>query len=384
MSYLSLLWANLFRKKTRTVLTLLSIMIAFMLFVLLQGVANSFGGSVRLDGVDRLNTSPKYSIVDPLPVSQKQDILGVEGVDLVTQRNWFGGVYQDPKNFFAKFVIQPAEYFEMYSELIIAPEQLETFIRTRTGAVAEVSLAEKYGWKVGDIIPIEADIWPKADGSRGWEFELVGTFMEEESSRPLFLLQYEYFTESIEFERRDMVGSWAVRLSQPERAAEISKEIDALFENSRNPTRTATEDERSRQFANQLGDIGFITMIIMSAVFFTIVLLTGNTMSQALRERIPELAVLKTIGFTDRAVSTLVLAEAVVLCLVGGLLGIIMAYGLLPVIKPVLEGFAGTVSFDATIVTTAVGLSVVIGFVIGIIPATSANRLTIVDALRKN
>ncbi len=230
MSYLSLLWANLFRKKTRTVLTLLSIMIAFMLFVLLQGVANSFGGSVRLVGVDRLNTSPKYSIVDPLPVSQKQDILGVEGVDLVTQRNWFGGVYQDPKNFFAKFVIQPAEYFEMYSELIIAPEQLETFIRTRTGAVAEVSLAEKYGWKVGDIIPIEADIWPKADGSRGWEFELVGTFMEEESSRPLFLLQYEYFTESIEFERRDMVGSWAVRLSQPERAAEISKEIDALFE----------------------------------------------------------------------------------------------------------------------------------------------------------
>jgi putative ABC transport system permease protein len=181
-----------------------------------------------------------------------------------------------------------------------------------------------------------------------------------------------------------MVGSWSVRLSQPERAGEISREIDSLFENSRNPTRTATEDERSRQFANQLGDIGFITMIIMSAVFFTIVLLTGNTMSQALRERIPELAVLKTIGFTDTAVSALVLAEAVVLCLVGGLFGIAMAYGLLPVIKPVLEGFAGSVNFSATIVATAVGLSVVIGLVIGIVPATSARRLTIVDALRKS
>ncbi|MFB3105291.1 MAG: ABC transporter permease, partial [Pseudomonadales bacterium] len=269
MSYLSLLWANLFRKKTRTVLTLLSVMIAFMLFVLLQAVGEAFSGGVRIVGVDRLNISPKYSIVDELPLSQKHQILAVEGVDLVTQQSWFGGVYQDPKNFFPKFPVEPREYFDMYSEFIIDPAQLEAFARTRTGAVAEAGLAEQYGWPIGDIIPIQADIWPKADGSRGWEFELVGTFEQTESRRSLFLFQYQYFTESVEFDRRDEVGWWTVRLSEPDRAAEIAREIDSLFENSRDPTRTATEDEFSRQFAKQLGDIGFITTIIMSAVFFT-------------------------------------------------------------------------------------------------------------------
>jgi len=384
VSYLSLLWANLFRKKTRTVLTLLSVMIAFVLFVLLQAVGEAFTGGVTIVGVDRLIVTPKYSIVDELPLSQKRQVAAIAGVNLVTQQSWFGGVYQDPKNFFPKYPVEPLEYFDMYSEFIIDPAELEAFAGTRTGAVVKASLAEQYGWKLGDIIPIQADIWPKADGSRTWEFELVGTFEEAESSRPLFLFQYQYFTESVELDRRDQVGWWTVRLSEPERAAEIAREIDSLFENSRDPTRTATEDEFSRQFASQLGDIGFITTIIMSAVFFTIVLLTGNTMAQALRERIPELAVLKTIGFTDTAVSALVLGEAIVLCVVGGLCGIAMAYLLLPGIAPVLESFAGSIDFSATTLATAIGLSVVIGIVIGIVPAMSARRLTIVDALRKN
>ncbi|MCZ6458170.1 MAG: ABC transporter permease [Gammaproteobacteria bacterium] len=384
MSYLSLLWANLFRKKTRTVLTLLSVMIAFVLFVLLQAVGEAFTGGVTIVGVDRLIVTPKYSIVDELPLSQKRQVAAIAGVNLVTQQSWFGGVYQDPKNFFPKYPVEPLEYFDMYSEFIINPAELEAFAGTRTGAVVKAGLAEQYGWKLGDIIPIQADIWPKADGSRTWEFELVGTFEEAESSRPLFLFQYQYFTESVELDRRDQVGWWTVRLSEPERAAEIAREIDSLFENSRDPTRTATEDEFSRQFASQLGDIGFITTIIMSAVFFTIVLLTGNTMAQALRERIPELAVLKTIGFTDTAVSALVLGEAIVLCVVGGLCGIAMAYLLLPGIAPVLESFAGSIDFSATTLATAIGLSVVIGIVIGIVPAMSARRLTIVDALRKN
>ena len=383
MSYLSLLWANLFRKKTRTVLTLLSVMIAFVLFVLLQAVGEAFTGGVTIVGVDRLIITPKYSIVDELPLSQKRQVAAIAGVDLVTQQSWFGGVYQEPKNFFPKFPVEPLEYFDMYSEFIIDPAELEAFAGTRTGAVVKAGLAERYGWKIGDIIPIQADIWPKADGSRTWEFELVGTFEEAESSSPLFLFQYQYFTESVEVDRRDEVGWWTVRLSEPERAAEIAREIDLLFENSPDPTRTATEDEFSRQFASQLGDIGFITTIIMGAVFFTIVLLTGNTMAQALRERIPELAVLKTIGFTDTAVSALVLGEAIVLCVVGGLCGIAMAYLLLPGIAPVLESFAGSIDFSATTLATAIGLSVVIGIVIGIVPATSARRLTIVDALRK-
>jgi putative ABC transport system permease protein len=386
MSVFSLLWANLFRKRTRTVLTLISVSIAFMLFMLLQSISAAFSSGVTLVGVDRLISSGKYGIIEMLPMNQKQQILAVKGVDLVTHQLWFGGVYQDPRNFFPKFPINPLEYFEMYSELIIAPEQLQKFAQTRTAAVAEAGLAEQYGWKIGDVIPIQADIWPKADGDRSWAFELVGTFTSEESRNPVLLFQYDYFNEAtgdIYPGGGDVVGWWTIRVNEPERAAEIANEIDSLFENSQNPTRTSTEDEFSRQFAEQLGDIGFIATIIMSAVFFTMILLTGNTMSQALRERIPELAVLKTIGFTDTGVSALVLGEAIVLCFVGGLVGIVMAYGALSVVGPLLSTFVGSFDFTSATLALAVALSLLLGIVIGILPAMSAKRLTIVDALRR-
>jgi len=384
MSLFGLMWANLFRKRTRTVLTLLSVTVAFLLFMLLQAVSAAFdGGGVNVVGVDRLISSPKYSIVDSLPISQKQQLLAVEGVSAVTQQQWFGGVYQDPKNFFPKYPVEPREFFAMYPEFQISPEQLDAFVRTRTGAVAEQTLAEQYGWRIGDIIPIQADIWPKESGERLWEFELVGTFVNADQRSPLLVFQYEYFTEAVESYGKDQVGWWTVRLDDPERAQEIAASIDVLFENSLNPTRTATEDEFARQFAKQLGDIGFIATIIIAAVFFTIVLLTGNTMSQALRERIPELAVLKTLGFTDATVSLLVLGEAILLCLVGGLIGIGLAFGVRAAIAPALEGFIGAFDFTGATVATAIALSLGIGLIIGLIPALTARRLTIVDALRE-
>ena len=384
MTLIGLMWANLFRKRTRTILTLLSVTVAFLLFMLLQAVSAAFdGGGVNVVGVDRLISSPKYSIVDSLPISQKQQILAVEGVSAVTQQQWFGGVYQDPKNFFPKYPVVPREFFAMYPEFQISAEQLNAFERTRTGALAEAGLAEQYGWRIGDIIPIQADIWPKEGGERLWEFELVGTFVNPEQRTPQLVFQYEYFTEAVESYGKDRVGWWAVRLDDPEQAQEIAARIDVLFENSLNPTRTATEDEFARQFAKQLGDIGFIATIIIAAVFFTIVLLTGNTMSQALRERIPELAVLKTLGFTDATVSLLVLGEAVLLCLVGGLTGIGLAFGVRAVIAPALEGFIGGFDFTGATVATAIVLSLGIGLIIGLIPALTARRLTIVDALRE-
>ncbi len=384
MSLVSLMWANLFRKRTRTVLTLLSVTVAFLLFMLLQAISAAFAsGGVNVVGVDRLVSSPKYSIVDSLPISQKQQILSLDGVEAVTQQQWFGGVYQDPKNFFPKYPVEPREFFDMYPEYQIAPEQLEAFASKRTGAVAEQALAEQYGWKIGDIIPIQADIWPKDTGERLWEFELVGTFVNEDGRAPLMVFQYEYFTEAVASFGKDQVGWWSIRLEDPERAQELSAAVDEMFENSLNPTRTATEDEFNRQFAKQLGDIGFIASIIMAAVFFTIVLLTGNTMSQALRERIPDLAVLKTLGFTDRAVSLLVLGEAVLLTVVGALVGIGVAFAVRAVIGPALEGFLGTFAFDAYTVAFAVVLALAIGLLIGVVPAVLAKRLTIVDALRE-
>jgi putative ABC transport system permease protein len=383
MKYLTIVWSNLFRRKTRTVLTLLSVVVAFLLFLLLRAISEAFTGGVSLVGVDRLITSPKYSIVDDLPLSQKQQIQGIEGIAAVTQQQWFGGQYQDPKNFFPKYPVEPREFFAMFEEYRIAPEELEAFASTRTGAVAEAGLAAEYGWKIGDIIPIQADIWPKDDGTRLWEFELVGTFTSTEGRNPLLVFQYEYFTEAVASFGKDRVGWWSVKLSDSERAASIAIAIDQLFENSLNPTRTATEDEFNRQFASQLGDIGFIATIIMSAVFFTILLLTANTMTQSLRERIPELAVLKTLGFTDSTVSVLVLAESVLLCLGGGLLGIGLAIGVATVIGPSLEQFLGTFAISGSAIGLAIGVAILLGLAIGSVPALSAKRLTIVDALRE-
>jgi putative ABC transport system permease protein len=386
MSMFGLMWSNLFRKRTRTILTLFSVTIAFMLFMLLRGIADSFtGGNFNLVGIDRLMVAPKYSIVDPLPVSQEQQIENVPGVDAASHGNWFGGQYVDPKNFFAKYPVVPQEHFDMFPELLIEPDQLDAFIRTRTGAVASEGLAKKFGWQVGDVIPIKGDIYAQDDGTRLWQFELVGTFgyPEGEPAQNLFLFNYQYFAEAVEDWAKDTVGWWSVRLSEPERAGEIARQIDSLFENSQNPTRTATEDEYSRQFAKQLGDIGLITTMIMGAVFFTIILLTANTMTQALRERIPELAVLKTIGFTDTKVSLLVLGEALLLCIAGGVAGIGLAFGMLSVVGETLASILGQFDYSAANVAAALGLAVVIGLVIGAVPAITARRLTIVDALRQ-
>ncbi|MEJ2088183.1 MAG: ABC transporter permease [Gammaproteobacteria bacterium] len=349
MTYFGLVWANLFRRRTRTVLTLLSLVTAFVLFVLLRAIAGSFDqGGFGMVGIDRLVTGPKYSLTDNLPLSQKQQILGVDGVKAVTQQHWFGGIYQDPKNFFAKFPVVPREYFAIYSEYVIDPEVLEAFASRRTATVVEAGLAETYGWKVGDVIPIQADIWPKVTDYG-----------------------------------KDTVGRWTVLLTDPERAEDVAVTIDKLFENSPNPTLTVTEDEASRQFVSQLGDIGFIVSVIMAAVFFTIMLLTGNTMTQALRERVPELAVLKTLGFTDAKVSVIVLAEAVMLCLVGGALGVLLAFGVVRMVGPLLQGFIGSFDITGQTVLLAVMTAIVLGLVIGGIPAWTARRLAIVDALRE-
>jgi putative ABC transport system permease protein len=386
MSLLGLMWANLFRKRTRTFLTLLSVAIAFLLFVLLQAIAAAFDGGVRVDGANRLVIGGKFSQIDNLPFSQKQQILSVEGVEAITHTNWFGGTYQDPKNFFAKFPVDPLSYFDMYPELELQPaDALERFARERTSAVVDIGLAQKYGWQVGDVIPIIGTIYPKADGSRLWEFTLVGTFSEggRSSDFPLFLFHNDYFNEAVIGFGKDQVGNWTVRVSDTERADEIAQQIDALFENSSDPTRTTTEDESNRQFARQLGDMGFITTMIMSAVFFTIILLTGNTMTQALRERIPELAVLKTLGFTDATVMWMVLGEAVLLCLVGGAIGVGIAAAMGPGMSVALEGVFGAFVITPQVIGTALALSVLIGLIIGILPALSAQRLTIVDALRR-
>jgi len=385
MSFLSLIWAGLFRRKTRTVLTLFSIIVAFLLFGLLRSIAGAFTAGVDVAGVDRLIVQPKYSIIDGLPIRQLNQIRAVPGVAMATHYSWFGGFYQERRNFFPKYPVIPSEWFVAYPELQIDPEQLKAFQSTRSGALAPQEMATKYGWKIGDKIPIEADIWPKKDGSRLWEFDLVGTYRAPSGGfgQNAFLLNYAYFDEARQFGLGE-VGSFVVRVEDPSKAPEIASAIDAVFANSSNETRTATEAEVARQFANQIGDIGLMMGGILGAVFFTIVLLTGNTMAQAFRERIPELAVLKTLGFGDSVVSLIVLGEAVLLCVVGGALGLGIAMLLAPGIASGIKDILPRFEIVWQTVSLGLAIAILLGLVVGAVPALTARRLRIVDALREH
>ena len=384
MSKLGLLWANLFRRRTRTLLTLLSLLVAFLLFILLRTIAWVFaaGGGFGQAGVDRLVVTAKYSIIDPLPISALQQIQAVEGVDAVTHAEWFGGVYQDRANFFPKYPVDPLPYFDLHPELRLEPEQLQAFANTRTGAVAPRTLAEKYGWSIGDKIPIQGDIYGKRDGGRDWQFDLVGLYDGlDEQPLEILLMHYDYFDEARDY-GEGTTGWFIVRLADRGQAAEVANRIDRLFANSSDPTRTTTEAEQARQFMQQVGDMGLMMNGILGAVFFTILLLTGNTMAQSLRERVPELAVLKALGFTDAAMSALVLGEAVLLCLLGTALGIAGALSVAVVIGPGIAQTIGSFEVQAGTVTAALGLALLLGLAVGAFPAWRARRLSIVEALR--
>jgi len=383
VSNFRLVWANLHRHPVRTYLTLLSVLVAFLLFALLRALAIWFEASPGASA-DRLIVTGKYAIIDLLPISQRNAIHTVDGVEAVTHSTWFGGTYQDPSNFFAKYPVEPRAYFEMYPELVIDPVELDTFQRTRTGAVVPMELMQRFGWQIGDKIPIEADIWPMKDGNRIWIFDLVGTYTTEaEGLGGTLLFHFDFFDEARGF-GPGTVGWWTVRIADADRAPEVGKAIDALFENSQNPTKTGTEDEFLRAFAAQIGDIGLMATGILSAVFFTVLLLTGNTMAQALRERIPELAVLKTLGFGNNRVAWYVLGESVLICTLGGILGI----GLAALVGPVANAFAqqfapGAFDMSWPVAGVGVGVAVLLGVVVGAVPAWSAQRLTIADALRR-
>ena len=385
MKYLHLIWAELFRRKTRTILTILSILAAFLLFGLLNGVRDSFNNAGKTAiGAERLQTGSRLSFIQSLPMSLQPRIAQVDGVKIVTYANWFGGAYQEPRNQVFSFAVAP-NYLDAYPEIQVDPKQREAFNNTRTGALVGEGLMKRFGWKVGQRVPLISTIFPNRDGSKNWQFDIVGTLHPKDKKSAgffdqMFLLQWKYFDESNPYNRG--AAGWYVELvNDPAQADRVAKAIDALSLNSPNETKTQTEAAAFASQIKQFADIGLIVTSIMGAVFFTLILLTGNTMAQAVRERIPELAVLKTIGFRDRTVLGLVLAESVLLVLLGGVLGL----GLAAVLGPILDvGSGGKVNLPAIGPNSwllGVALMVVIGLVVGALPALRAMRLNIVDAL---
>ena len=382
MKYLHLIWAALFRSKTRTLLTLLSVVAAFLLFGMLDSVRVAFNSSANVEGYDRLITTSKLSITQSLPYSLLTQIESTPGVANVSYATWFGGIYQDPNNFFANYAVGPG-FMELYPEYVLPPDQLQTFNSERTGAVVGESLAKQFGWKIDDDIPLQATIWP-TKGSNDWHFKLVGIFKladkKREGEERQMMFHWKYFDEANDF-IKGQVHWYVLDLDDASKATQVAKAIDAMSENSDRETKTQTEQAFNQAFFKQIGDIGLIVTAVMSAVFFTLLLLAGNTMAQAVRERIPELAVLKTIGFSNRSVLWLVLMESIVLIVTGGAIGLAIATLLIPVVSAASGGAIQLGTVPPATWLLGLALMVGLGVIVGAQPALRAMRLNIVDAL---
>ncbi|MBU6398842.1 MAG: FtsX-like permease family protein [Verrucomicrobia bacterium] len=383
MKYLPLIWSNLRRRRLRTFLTLLSILVAFVLYGYLAAIKQALVGGVNVVGVDRLVVRHKVSIIQPLPVSYKERIAQIPGVALVTHCSWFGGVYQDPKNFFAQIAVEPEDFLKMYPEYRLPPAQQAAFIKTRTGAIAGRKLAQRFGWKVGDKIPIQATVWVKLDGTKEWDFDLVGIYdgAKKGTDTTQFFFHYDYYDEARAY-TKGMVGWYIVKVKDPNQSAAVARAIDDEFANSPNETKAETEGAFVQAFAKQVGDIGTIMLAILSAVFFTILLVAGNTMAQSVRERTEELGVLKAMGFTRQQVLALVLAESCFLSGLGGLLGLGLASALIARGDPT-GGSLPMFFFPTSDLGVGVLIVVALGLVTGIFPALQAMRLRIAEALRR-
>ncbi|HUL75027.1 MAG TPA: FtsX-like permease family protein [Vicinamibacterales bacterium] len=381
MKYLALVWRNLLRRKLRTVMTLGAIFVSFALFGVLMVVRTAFGLGVEFAGANRLWVTNKVSIIQFMPVSYVQDVLATPGVTDAVACTWFGGSYQDKPNQFAVFATDLADYFKLYPEFKVPPDQLKAALADRQGVIVGRKTAETYGWKIGDHIPIRPDIWMAKNGGV-WEFNIDGIYDGAKTvDTTQFLFRYDYFDEN----RRNGTGniSWiVVGVNDPSRSAELAKAIDAKFANSASESKTAPENAVIADFAKQTGDIGSMLTAILVVVFFTILLVVGSTMAQSVRERTSELAVLKTLGFPDGLILMLVLAESMFLAVLAGAAGL----GLIAMLvdfgsfnSPMLPLMILT---RASIITGIV-LFLLLGLLAGGPPALSAMRLRITDALRR-
>jgi putative ABC transport system permease protein len=384
VKYLHLVWSTLFRRKTRTIFTIVSVIAAFLLFGLLDSVRGAFANAGHnVAGANRLITMSKQSLVVALPTSLLMRIQAVPGVKAVTYANWFGGYYQDPKNQLVTEAV-PNNYFHLFPEFKLSPAELRAFHSTRTGAIAGASLAERFHWKVGDKIPIQATIFPQKGGSNTWTLDLVGIYHVADPNlkgeEGALFFNWDYFDQAAQF-GGGTAGWYIDRVAQPKDADRVAHAIDALSANSDHETKTQSEDAFIAAFASQFADIGLIVGSIMGAVFFTLILLTGNTMAQAVRERIPELAILKTIGFSNRSVLSLVLAESVLLLAIGGAVGLAISGVAVSGIRAKLGPQIPMLPVGGAAWLRAVALMIAIGLVVGALPARRGMQLRIVDAL---
>lgn len=379
MKFSHLLFANLFRKKTRLVLTTAMFAIALLLFGFLGIIKAAFGGNVELAGADRLVIINRTSIIQPLPLAYRDRILRIPGVKDVTHFNWFGGVYQDPKNFFGQFAIDVEHQRQMFPEFKVPDDQWQAFVKDRTGAIAGADLAKRFHWKVGDRIPIQGTFLPGT-----WEFTLDGIYHASRNGddQSQFWFQWDYFEEKVPDRYKGMIGWYYVKVANPDDSAQVAKAIDNEFSNSTYETKTDTEKAFAAGWVKQFGNIEFLIMVIGTVVFFTLLLVTGNTMATAVRERTAELAVLKAVGFSDRFVLLFILGESLLIAGIGGAIGLSLAK-LLTLGGDPTGGFLPGFNMPASVIPWGLAAALAVGVASAILPAVTAMRLRVVNALRR-
>lgn len=383
MKFIAFIWSNLIRAPLRTVLTLASIAVAFVLFGYLCAVRQALGRPVGMPGSERLMVRHRISIAQLLPVRYGDRIRRIPGVAAVAHACWFGGVYQEPGNFFPQMAVEPEAWLAAFPEIVLSDEARHRWLSTRTGVIAGRSTAERFGWRVGDRIPLQGTIWLREDGERTWEFELCGIY---EGNKPTadtsqFLMRYDYFDESRAFKHGE-TGWFLVRIDNPARAGEIARRIDSEFANSSAETKTEPEGAFVQAFANQIGNITAMVAGILGAVFFTILLVTANTMAQSVRERTEEVGVLKALGFSNGTVLILVLAESCLMALAGGGFGLGVAWIFISRGDPT-HGALPMFGLVAIHLLLGLCLVLLLGVLAGAVPAWDAMRLRVADALRR-
>ncbi|MCC6592734.1 MAG: ABC transporter permease [Xanthomonadales bacterium] len=383
MGHFRFVWASLWRKKTRALLTLLSLVCAFLLFGLLQSLSVFFSAGADFVGASRLIVQSRVSFTDSLPMRMLPEIESIPGVKIVSHDQWFGGYVGENDQVFT-FASDPVRLHAAYPEWVMPEEQWRAFERTRTGAIVGRLVADRHGWKVGDKLPLKSNIFPQRNGAMAWEFDIVGIYDGIDQSwhgqTMGIYIHHAYFDEANQF-GRGAAGVYAVVLEDVNRADEVARAIDARFANSPDETKTQSEKDFNKGFFKQIGDIGLIVSLILVAVFFTILILTGNTMAQAVRERIPELAVLKTLGFSDARVTALVLGEALLLCLIGGFGGMLLAEFMMGGMARAAPMFFGAMRADPRVWAQAIVAMLALALAVGLPPALRAGRVRIVDAL---
>jgi len=382
MKFRGLIFANLFRKKLRLLLTIGSFAVALFLFAFLAVVRGAFNRGADIAGADRLVTINRVSIINPLPLAYRDKIQKIPGVKYVTHNNWFGGVYQDEKNFFPQFVIDPENQRKVIPELTVPEDQWQTFLKDRQGAIAGAKTAERFKWKIGDRIPIKTTLY----GAQGvWEFNLDGIYHSTKTGadETQFWFQWDYLEEKVPERFKGNVGWYVTKLDSPDYAVSAAKAIDEMAANSSYETKTETESEFAASWVKQFGNIQFLIMTIGSVVFFTLLLVTGNTMAISVRERVGELAVLKAIGYSDRWVLFFVLAESLTIALFGGLLGLGLALLAIPALGAALNGLLPALILSPAVLSFGLLIALLVGTAAGILPGIGAMRLRVVNALRR-